>query len=161
MPSPHPDHRYRSPSLAASVIIIAVINLLSAGAAWCDSDAARQIIQLAERIDQEIESQNADRLPRQTLSDAGYLRRVTLDLAGRIPTIAEIKQYEDLDLPDKRLQVTTSLIQSPDFAYHQRNELDTFLLRPLNHDREWRSYLLEATKENRPWDSIFREIMTP
>jgi hypothetical protein len=161
MPSPHPDHRYRSPSLAARVIIIAAINLLSAGSAWCDSDAARQIIQLAERIDREIESQNADRLPRQTLSDAGYLRRVTLDLAGRIPTIAEIKQYEDLDLPDKRLQVTTSLIQSPDFAYHQRNELDTFLLRPLNHDREWRSYLLEATKENRPWDSVFREIMTP
>ncbi|MCH7988524.1 MAG: DUF1553 domain-containing protein [Planctomycetes bacterium] len=51
------------------------------------------------------------------------------------------------------------LMASPDFAYHQRNELDVLLLARKKNDGKWRNYLLQATKENRSWDRMFREIM--
>jgi len=52
------------------------------------------------------------------------------------------------------------LLAIPDYAYHQRNELDLLLLARLKTDGPWRDYLLMAIRENRPWDQMFREMMT-
>ena len=91
--------------------------------------------------------------------DSTLLRRLTLDLAGRIPTAAEARDYTATQDPQKRDALIERLLASPDFAYHQRNELDVLLLARKKNDGNWRDYLLQATKENRSWDRIFREIM--
>ncbi len=95
------------------------------------------------------------------IDDAGFLRRVTLDLAGRIPTSAETREFVALSAADKRTQLVDHLLASPDFAFHQRNELDLLLLARIERDDDWRAYLLDAARENRSWDRLFREVLLP
>jgi hypothetical protein len=97
--------------------------------------------------------------PAKPADDATLLRRLTLDLAGRIPTAAEATAFIEADEPQKRAALVERLLASPDFAYQQRNELDVLLLARKKNDDKWRDYLLQATKENRSWDRMFREIM--
>src|SRR5437764_15270443 len=54
--------------------------------------------------------------------DANFIRRVTLDLAGRIPTSSEVLSYLQTGDADKRLRLIDRLLCSHDFAVHPRNE---------------------------------------
>lgn len=99
--------------------------------------------------------------PVSTTDDAGFLRRCTLDLAGRIPTLAETDEFTPLGAADKREQLVDRLLASADFSFHQRNELDLLLLARIKRDDEWRKYLLLAAQENRGWDRLFRELLLP
>lgn len=92
-------------------------------------------------------------------ADFNFVRRVTLDLAGRIPTSAEARQYVDSTRTDKKRRLVERLLESPDYAYHQRNSLDLMLMEAGGGSSEWRQYLLTAARENRPWDEMFREMM--
>lgn len=96
--------------------------------------------------------------PNPQANDGEFLRRLYLDLAGRIPTLPEADFYLTSTEPDKRTKLIERLIASPDYAYHQRNELDNMLLEK-DSNNEWREYLLKACQENRPWDQIFRELL--
>jgi len=87
------------------------------------------------------------------------LRRLMLDLAGRIPTTAEAKQYSELQSGTRRRDLVDRLLASSDFAYHQRNELDRMLLPGSRNDGEFRKYLLWATRQNRPWDRMFQDMV--
>jgi hypothetical protein len=130
------------------------ILFVTSGIFAADGDRPRD---LAVRIDRHTSGGGHSRL----LNESAFIRRVTLDLAGRIPTVAELESFQQSDSLDKRAGLVQRLIESPDFAFHQRNELDTLLLRRLVHNDPWREYLLEATRENRSWDKIFRQVMSP
>ncbi len=125
------------------------------------SSAADTPRDLARLIDGHIDQKCPDGRQAALLSESAFIRRVTLDLAGRIPTVAELEQFRNSESLNKRVELVQRLIDSPDFAFHHRNELDTLLLRRLEHNDQWRAYLLEATQQNRPWNQIFREIMLP
>ena len=155
------SHSDRSASRPFFVIALALLSIFTRVEVHAESVSKEDRLRVAEQIDRHIESSLDHHLLAPVLSDAAYLRRVTLDLAGRIPSVSELKHYETLEANDKKYEVTKQLIESPDFAYHQRNELDTLLLRALNNDRQWREYLLETTRNNTPWDVMFRQIMTP
>ena len=96
--------------------------------------------------------------PAPQASDPNLIRRLSLDLAGRIPTVSEAQAYAAAAEPDKRVRAVERLLASPDFAYQQRNELDSLLMSKTN-DGAWREYLLKACQENRPWDQLFREML--
>lgn len=157
----HFAHSDNSASRPWFIIALALLITMPQGEIQAESLPKEDLIRLAEKIDRLIESSLEHHLLTPVVSDSAYLRRVTLDLAGRIPSVSELRRYETLDAKDKKHVVTKQLIESPDFAYHQRNELDTLLLRALNNDRKWREYLLETTQNNTPWDVMFRQIMTP
>ena len=89
------------------------------GEIQAESLPKEDLIRLAEKIDRLIESSLEHHLLTPVVSDSAYLRRVTLDLAGRIPSVSELRRYETLDAKDKKHVVTKQLIESPDFAYHQ------------------------------------------
>ena len=93
--------------------------------------------------------------------DSTIIRRTTLDLAGRIPTVPEAQSYAASTAADKQLRLVNRLMTSPDFAYHFRNCLETLLSDgQRNSPAEWREYLLKSIRQNRPWDQLFREMMT-
>ncbi|VTS06903.1 DUF1549 domain-containing protein [Tuwongella immobilis] len=50
--------------------------------------------------------------------DATFLRRVTLDLVGRIPTVAETRAFLEDSRPHKRKRLIEQLTQSPAYARH-------------------------------------------
>lgn len=119
--------------------------------------------EICDLIDDQIVSKlAADSLPLSSrIDDYAFARRVTLDLAGRIPTLEELTRFVESPAENKRSTYVDQLLASEDFALHLRDSLDLLLLAPLKQDDGWRAYLLEATLENRPWDSIFEEILLP
>lgn len=95
--------------------------------------------------------------PVEQVPEATLIRRLTLDLAGRVPTLAEAQAYTVDQDPNKRQKLVERLLTSPDFAFHHRNELDLLLMGPRN-DGQFREYLLQAVREHRPWDQLFQEL---
>lgn len=93
--------------------------------------------------------------PAVTLEDVAWLRRVTLDLAGRIPSQSEVVQFR----ADKRELAVDRLMSSPDYAYHERNFLDSLLQSQYDGDHEWRAWLLRSVRDGRSWHEMFRTIM--
>jgi hypothetical protein len=87
------------------------------------------------------------------------LRRTTLDLAGRIPTLQEYRWVEQLPEPERRLAIVTQGMSLSDFDFHLRNSLDELLLPNNPHNGEFRDYLLWAVQTRRSWDQIFRDLM--
>jgi len=116
---------------------------------------------IAESIDHYIDATLAKEeiTPSPPIRDAAFLRRVTLDLAGRIPTLHEQGAYLSSDDPGKKQKLVDRLLASPDFDFHQRNRLDELLLAPIKKNNEWREYLLRSVQQNKPWDQMFREMM--
>lgn len=108
-------------------------------------------------IDAELQKREVK--PAAQASDNEIIRRITLDLAGRIPTVAEAQAYVQSSDPKKREQLVDRLLGLPDFALHHRNELDQLLAGNDRMEGSWRDYLLTACQENRPWDVMFREMM--
>lgn len=54
--------------------------------------------------------------PPETASDAVFLRRVYLTVAGRLPTIAEARRFLADKSQDKRAKLIDSLLASPEYA---------------------------------------------
>lgn len=95
--------------------------------------------------------------PAAATEDAGLIRRLTLDLIGRIPTEAEMRAYVESTAPEKQVELINRLMASPAYARHQANELDAMLMAGTRGSL--RDYLNRAVEEDRPWDQIFREII--
>lgn len=100
-------------------------------------------------------------VPARRTDDRSLLRRTTLDLAGRIPTSAEIRAYEQDSASERQLRLVDRLMSAADYAIHLRNELDAMLSAGGNSPQEWKDYLLKACEENQPWDETFRELLAP
>jgi len=98
--------------------------------------------------------------PAPAADDANFIRRVTLDLAGRIPLASEVQAYLQSTEPDKKARLVDRLLASPDFNYQRRNELDVLLMAGKGNG-EWRDWLLKAVAENRSWPDVFRQVMLP
>ncbi len=95
-----------------------------------------------------------------TADDSTLVRRTTLDLAGRIPTLGEAQGYASSTEVDKRTKLVERLLASPDFAFHFRNELDSLLMGgQKGNNNEWREYLLRSVRQSRSWDQMFRDML--
>ena len=122
-------------------------------------DSAPVVVSIDERIEHRLAAERVEAGP--PVDERTFLRRVTLDLAGRIPTVTEWRSFLKSESPHRREELVDQLVTSPDFAFHLRNEIDQLLLVKIAADAEWRTYLLQAAKENRDWGQLFREIMLP
>ena len=92
--------------------------------------------------------------------DCTLVRRTTIDVAGRIPTVAEAQGYANSTDADKRVKLVERLMASPDFALQFRNELDTLLMGGhRGSNGEWREYLLKSVRNGRSWDQMFRDML--
>ncbi len=120
---------------------------------------------IAEVVDHYIDEglKTAGVTPARAADDMTLLRRLTLDLAGRIPTAAESRAYAASADRDKVVRVVDRLMASPAFVRHQATELDTMLSggAGIGGKASLRDYLVQAVGENRPWDRIFRELLLP
>ncbi len=144
----------------ASAVAAAILMIASATAA-----GERDRLSADRRIDEAVDHyigqalKKAGVTPAPLADDATLVRRLTLDLAGRVPTAAEARAYIDSKDRDKRTGLVERLMASPSFARHQVNELDAMIT---SGGRDsLRDYLTVAAQENRRWDRIFREIMLP
>jgi Protein of unknown function (DUF1549)/Protein of unknown function (DUF1553) len=96
--------------------------------------------------------------PAPETDDPSLVRRLTLDLLGRIPTVSEVRAFVGSTDPEKRSKLVDRLMASPGFVRHQADSLDAMMMAGLRSSL--REYLVTACGDNRPWDKIFREVMT-
>ena len=75
--------------------------------------------QLAARLDELIEQTGGER--NQPISDETFLRRIYLDVIGRIPTLAQSRAFLDNSDPDKRAKLIQQLLVSEGFVSHMFN----------------------------------------
>ncbi len=108
-------------------------------------------------VDQQL--QKAKVTPAPQADDATLVRRLYLDLAGRIPTPSEAREYIDSTDPKKRDKLVAELVASPEFVRHNANEFDAFLRNDNGDGGSVRPYLLAAFKEGRLWDRMFRDLI--
>ena len=80
--------------------------------------AASQNLPKRNFIDDEIfdKLSQAGIAPASISKDEEFLRRVTLDITGRIPTSDQVKQFLNDKTPDKRDKVISSLVGSPEYV---------------------------------------------
>lgn len=100
------------------------------------------------------------------VSDAEFLRRVSLDLLGVPPTVDEILELESSTAPDKRLAVVERLITDDRCADHWTSYWQDVLaenpniLKPsLNNSGPFRFWLHDSLLMNKPMDRFVTELV--
>lgn len=121
---------------------------------------------LHQTIDRLIEAKVPDYEQRASasVSDFEFVRRVYLDLTGRIPSRTQTAEFLDDGRQDKRRQLVDELLQRPEHVRHLQQHFDVLLMqrRPKKHIElaEWRKYLFASLRENKPWDKLVRELLS-
>jgi hypothetical protein len=104
--------------------------------------------------------------PAPAAGDAEFLRRATLDVVGRIPTLDEAEKFLADRAPGKRARLVDALLANPEYAEHWGGVLlDLFVGRQFRKPRferalDPRAYFVTALRENRPYDRMAREMLT-
>src|SRR5262245_28957881 len=97
----------------AALVLLAT----AAGANAAGPDPART---LADRIDKHIQDgwEKAKIKPAPVSDDAEFLRRIYLQLAGRIPHVSEVRAFLADRKSDKRDRVIKELLNGPRYVTH-------------------------------------------
>jgi hypothetical protein len=121
---------------------------------------------LHQRIDQLIAggSPNFAKLVATQATDAEFLRRITLDLTGSIPTAAQARAFLAGAPANKRQQLIDRLLASPEYARHMQQVFDVLLMERLPDKYvprgQWQEFLRASFAANKPWDQLVREMLS-
>jgi hypothetical protein len=98
--------------------------------------------------------------------DLAFLRRVTLDTVGVVPTLAEIDAFMADHSPDRRAKVIDRLLADPRWADNWMGYWEDVLaenpniLNPtLNNTGPFRWWIYESLKDNKPMDLFVTELL--
>ncbi len=103
--------------------------------------------------------------PAAAATDAEFLRRVSLDLTGVVPTYDETVAHLNDQAADKRARLIERLFNDPRFARHQADLWDLILFgrHPPGYDTDKRDgiqrWLRDQFTANRPYDQWVRELL--
>ena len=118
---------------------------------------------LHERIDGLIREKAGVHSFSGVCDDATFLRRVTLDLTGNIPTAGEVLAFLKDQSPNKRKELIDQLIASDLFAGHWMERLSVMLLERLDQGKvtqaEWGQFLKQTLREEPLWDVMVRHMI--
>jgi hypothetical protein len=118
---------------------------------------------LHRKIDRLVEARIGDAAAA-TATDAEFLRRVSLDLAGMIPTAAEARGFLDDPSPYKRAKLLDRLLASPEYARRMQDAFDAMLMERRDDVHvpaaEWRAFLRKAFADNMPYNQLVTQILS-
>jgi hypothetical protein len=169
--------------LSASACVAFAILLLSlapAGAAEKAAAPARQgqgkasvsAVPLAKalassrQIDKLVEAGYAKHKvkPNSPVSDEVFLRRIYLDLVGRIPSFEEASRFLESTDPDKRSKLIDRLLDSEGYVSHQYNYwADLLRIQTRNRyapSQPYIDYVKDFLRQDKPYDQFVRELLT-
>ena len=105
-------------------------------------------------------------MPPSTISDdSTYLRRVTLDIAGRLPTVKETELFLKDDSNKKRTTLVDRLISTEEYAEFFANKWSSLLRNKRSNGAKLRTtmafydWIKESFYNNKPYDKFVREII--
>jgi len=105
--------------------------------------------------------------PSPVCDDATFLRRVTVDIAGRLPTLEESRAFLADNDPAKRDRAIDRLLDSPDYADYFANKWSAILRNKRTNDAQHRhgsysfhEWIRGGLAANVPYSQFVREIVT-
>ncbi|MCA9197543.1 MAG: DUF1549 domain-containing protein, partial [Planctomycetales bacterium] len=118
---------------------------------------------LANQIDVAIDSfPFAVKSP--SVNDTEFVRRIYLDLIGRIPTAEELESFLQDNAAKKREQLIIRLVESTEFNAHFANVLDIMWMERRNDvhvtTKEWRTYLQDALANRIPLNQLVCDVLS-
>jgi hypothetical protein len=106
----------------------------------------------------------ADVRPAPPISDGEFLRRASLDLIGRVPTLAETRGFLADRGADRRGRLVDRLLASPEFGEHWADVYSELLWKTEGSGRiekqDPRGYLVRAFNENLRYDRLAHALLT-
>jgi hypothetical protein len=123
--------------------------------------------EVAQRIDTALTKALDKNTPLPSpVDDATFLRRVTLDLTGKLPTPKEVEAFTKDPDPNKRRKKIDQLLKSEAYAVnwgrYWRDALTYHTPASGNYLR-WdlfNNWLVEQVRKNRPWNEIVTALVT-
>ncbi len=107
--------------------------------------------------------------PAPATTDYEFIRRVTLDLTGRIPTPAAVTSFVADSTPNKRANLIEQLLASPSWVdkwtmffgdLYQNNSQNSQIRRFPDGVKAFNDYIRGALQANEPYDQMARDIIT-
>ena len=116
-------------------------------------------------IDQLVEKKLAEfDQPRNPIcSDEVFVRRIYLDIIGRIPTIQEVSSFLNSSDPLKREQLIDELLNTYGYVSHQFNFFADLLRIKTKHrqilGQPYIDYIKDSLTNNLPYDQLVRQLL--
>lgn len=129
------------------------------------AERAPQPSRTAAQVDQLI-LQSEETASLSLVDDAAFLRRVTLDVAGRPATPAEITRFGLNPSQNKRSAIVDELLESSEYGENwARYWRDAMLLRATNVRsglvrQPFEDWMAERLNDNQSWETIVQELLT-
>ncbi len=113
-------------------------------------------------VESGLEAQGLERNP--PVSDPIFVRRIYLDIAGRIPTHEELQRFLNSDRKDKRSALIDELLNSEGYVSSFYNYWAD-VLRIKSRGRRlvmvsYQDWIKESLRENTPYDEFVKEMIT-
>jgi hypothetical protein len=134
-----------------------------------DAAAVRDARELTAKIDRLIAERwaAAGVEPAPQADDATFLRRAYLDLAGRIPSVAEARAFLKDRAPDKRSRLVETLLAANTYVSHFTNVWRGVMLPEADAAIQFGVekpifdlWLRKQLRENKGYDQIVRQLLT-
>ncbi len=128
------------------------------------ADVKKSAARIDELIDANLKKNSQQ--PNGKISDAVFVRRTYLHLAGRIPKFEEAVTFLSDKAPDKRAKLIDHLLNSQDHVSHMFNYWGNILRlqdHPLNNNQFAQSYhewIKKSLAENTPYDQWVTQMVT-
>jgi len=103
--------------------------------------------------------------PSPVCDDTTFLRRVSLDIAGRLPTVAEAEAFLASTDPAKRDKLVDALLASPDYADFFANKWTALLknkrdaANDITANFAFHSWVRDSLLANKPYDQLVRQLL--
>lgn len=103
--------------------------------------------------------------PSPDCDDATFIRRVSIDTTGRLPSAERVREFMADTRPDRRDLLIEELLQSPEFVDYWTYRWSDLLL--INGDmlrpepvKAYYQWISSHVERNTPWDQFVRQIVT-
>lgn len=151
-----------------ALFAVAVVASLTTAETFITRATIAQELPLRQIIDSQVAAQwqRAQITPAALASDAEFLRRVSLDLIGVIPTPDEAAAFLQDTSTDKRAALVDKLLADPRFAQQQANHWDLLFFGRRPNDVElttrreaFQNWLRDKFAQNEPYDHWVRDLL--
>ena len=156
-------------SLLIVSAFLVLINFLNAGKFISDQELWKHVVTVDRLAWQEREG---IKKVNKIVDDKNFVRRLYLDITGKIPTYDQLTTYLKSKDINKRTLLIDELLDSPGYVGNfsnfwldlmrgpQTSAMDMFSDNSDHHHNEFTRYIERVLKENRPYDKIVYDLMT-
>ncbi|WP_437203895.1 DUF1549 and DUF1553 domain-containing protein [Planctomicrobium sp. SH664] len=104
--------------------------------------------------------------PSPLCDDATFMRRVSIDITGTLPTEPEVREFLADSSPEKRDRLIEELLNRPEYADYFANKWNMILRNKKRQDGDqagtfnFHQWIWDSLYRNQPYDEFVRDIVT-